>query len=231
MKTVKYAELDDPIVALRTSTLKRAEEGPSDEWIFEGLASATGFHGDGILVPNEVWREAIPGFMAFPNICLSHSMYDTRELVGRAVQMDIIDAGMFIRGMISKGEPGVWTKILEGIYRALSVNAWIQEYQWLEDKELFVASKVVLREVSIVASPADPAALLQPVSRGALALVERARGNRVAVPSSPPPVVVEEPDGLTDEALVALINSTRAAACVVKAQTEVLNIRMRREGW
>ena len=139
----------------------RAPGDDEGEWIIEGTASVDGFRDDGILLEPAYMPTALGGYMEFGLIQASHSM-SARETVGKAQQAEFdASAGVFVRAMVSKAEPDIWTKIGEELLRAFSLGFWVTDGEWDPVLEIFRATEYEILEISIVPLPADRGALFQ----------------------------------------------------------------------
>lgn len=221
MKIGKGMEtLEDRILRIFSGPIKREEGGPTDEWIVSGVASVSGFKEDGLLIPMEVFATARDEFMRTPNFMLSHNEYNARDLVGLITDLDPKDDGLHFRAMVSKGEPAVWQKVLETVYRCVSINVRIMDGAWSESLRAFVATVIRMVEISIVPVPMDPGATFG-AARGLVSFLEGVRTPKLAiVPDAQNDPVLE--DLLTRESFGALIQSTHAAAQVLKLRNETM---------
>jgi hypothetical protein len=149
------------LVERKVKILLRAERMPDNEdgeWIIEGYAATAGMKADGIDVPIEVLRAALPRFMEYPILVAGDhdSDGDPRRTVGRVLSAVVDEVGMFVRAMISKAEPDIWTKINEKILRAFSIGAAVRGRPGPGGG--LIAEQMVIRNIVIAPVPVDRSA-------------------------------------------------------------------------
>lgn len=143
----------------------------------EGMASTDRVdrHGD-VILPS-AYEGTLETYMGNPQILLQHD-YD--KPIGKCVEAEIRENGLWIKAEITEDEDGVIGKIERGLFGAFSVGFFALAYEYLYDGRVvfnqdglvdgatwdeFYASdlrritKVDLVEVSVVSVPANPAAL------------------------------------------------------------------------
>ena len=131
-------------------TIKDA--GEKGAWTIEGYASTKDLDEVGDIVEPGAFRKALGAFMEFPNLLAFH---DFRQPVGKITQADITEDGLWVKAEVSKSEPGVWTKIQEGILKAFSIGFMIDHADSLDSKGGLRIDDLTLLEISVVPLPAN----------------------------------------------------------------------------
>lgn len=135
----------------------KSEEDDAGRWIIEGFASTT----DADLQDEVVSQEAIEGsakdLEGNSTVLLNH---DQKEPIGRVLESEARKGGLWIKVLISKTVPEIWTRIKEGVLNKFSIRGKVKdaEKRWVEAAKKFikVIKKMFLVEVSLVSVPANP---------------------------------------------------------------------------
>lgn len=145
-----------------------APPADDDEWIVHGMVATEGLKADGLNLTYDALRGALPGFNQYPVGFASHSI-SARDAIMRIVSAEpreeVVNGttvrGIYARGLVSRAEPGIWTKIRERILTAWSVGFAVDEWRERPDGFLDV-TRLDLYDMSIVPIPLDKLAWASP---------------------------------------------------------------------
>lgn len=130
---------------------------PENSIYFEGFASTVDKDRHQDIVISDFWTdETIAKFMVNPVLLFQH---DQSNAVGKIVQAEKRDEGLFVRGFVSKSWADAW-RVEEGIIKSLSVWLWVDwdDIDYDYKSETWIMKSGELLEVSLVSIPANPSA-------------------------------------------------------------------------
>lgn len=180
----------------------------SDEWLIEGYAYVWSAVPRGLYqIPASAVSPALDEYMAFGMVSVFH---DHSKPVARAIAAQVDQEGLWVQAMVSKSEPGVWTKIEEGILSAFSIEFVIEDFDFDEERELIQVKRLRLLDVSIVPLPEVREARFEVAGRRFSASEEDAEEIRAMF--RPRSVVAEDVPGESPETGDANGRSVVAAA-------------------
>ena len=119
-----------------------------------------------IVLP-EAFQSAIDIYMTNPIILLQH---DHDRPVGVVTSTQIVkNKWLYFRGLITEDDNGLFSKLKNGVLRALSIGYRVKDYEVKEKKDEddnvigydYIIKELELFEISIVSVPANPYALLK----------------------------------------------------------------------
>lgn len=130
----------------------------TDKRFIEGFASTNAVDRHDDIVDPEAFRESLGDFNRNPVLLAFH---DHQSPIGKVIHTDITDKGLFIKAQISKTEDVLWTKIQEGILKALSIGFRITDrsMEMVDGNEVMRITGLKLFEISVVSVPANQEAL------------------------------------------------------------------------
>lgn len=158
--------LPDDVAAIKNSpellVLKFGEVfkvASDDERIVEGYASTNDLDEYRDIIDPKAFEASLSRYMQYPGmVCLNH---DWMNQVGKAQDCRIDSKGLWCRLQISAAEPGLWTKIKEGVYRAFSIAGRIVKSEYDDENKIRRITELVLYEISIVGLPANRQARIE----------------------------------------------------------------------
>lgn len=135
----------------------KADEDEKGQWILEGFASTTDRDLQNEVVTQEAINASASDLTSNSTVLLNH---DQKIPIGRVLESEARKGGLFIKVLISKTVPDVWTKIKEGVLNKFSIRGKVIDAvkEWNEalGKFVKVIKKMFLVEVSLVSVPANP---------------------------------------------------------------------------
>lgn len=136
---------------------KAVEEG--GRWIVEGFAATSDFDLQEDVITPEAIEASSKDLLENSTVLLNH---DSDQAIGKTLESEAREGGLFLRILVSKTVPEVWQRIKEGVLNKFSVRGRILEArkQWLPELQRFARMilKMHLLEVSLVSVPANPKA-------------------------------------------------------------------------
>ena len=131
--------------------------GDDDKWIIEGYASTDAVDSYNEIVDPEAFRGSLERFLEFPVALAMHSWFEVA--IGKVVEAEIRDKGLWVKVEISKSAPQIWTLIQEGILKAFSIGFSGTKIEMTDDDRPDVWKEIELLEISVVNVPANREAL------------------------------------------------------------------------
>ncbi len=136
---------------------KAIDEG--GRWIVEGFAATSDFDLQEDVITPEAIEASSKDLLENSTVLLNH---DSDQAIGKTLESEAREGGLFLRILVSKTVPEVWQRIKEGVLNKFSVRGRILEArkQWLPELQRFARMilKMHLLEVSLVSVPANPKA-------------------------------------------------------------------------
>jgi len=139
--------------------VKASDDSDDENRLIEGMANTKSLDLMGEIVEPGAFKRTLPAWMKNPVILVDH-IPSISNIVGKATEAKISDAGLFIKAALIKGTvkaEEAWTLIQQGVLKAFSIG-----YRVTKDELVEVAGKQVrkitgleLFEVSLVAIPAN----------------------------------------------------------------------------
>lgn len=135
----------------------KSEEDEAGRWVIEGFASTTDADLQDEVVSQDAIDSSAKDLEGNSTVLLNH---DQKEPIGRVLESEARKGGLWIKVLISKTVPEIWTKIKEGVLNKFSIRGKVKdaEKRWVEAAKKFikVIKKMFLVEVSLVSVPANP---------------------------------------------------------------------------
>lgn len=156
-------------LGVESKSFSASVDDDSKEWFVEGFASTddvdltqyspTAKHKYGLRVSDEALQELVVWAKKLPTVFLNH---DLSIDIGKIVDCAIVDGKFWVKVLISKTRPEIWTRIVEGVLCKFSVS-FIPLEEKLEDipgvgKLVRVIKHLVGLETSVVGLPMNPEA-------------------------------------------------------------------------
>lgn len=136
----------------------KADDPDEEVWIFEGFSSTNDLDRQNEIVDPKAFKKYLKRYMTNPIVLLLHRWGELP--IGRVLEAEIQDKGLWVRMMISKTAPDIWKLIKEKILRAMSIGFDLHEWKDAEGKPRLL-TLIELLENSLVNVPANPFALGQ----------------------------------------------------------------------
>lgn len=132
--------------------------GSDEERTVEGYASTNDLDEYRDIIEPPAFEGSLTRYMQYPMVCLNH---DWMNQVGSALDCRIDGKGLWCKLKISAAEPGLWTKIKEGVYRAFSIAGRIVKSEYDDENKIRRIKELMLYEISIVGLPANRQARIE----------------------------------------------------------------------
>lgn len=145
-------------IGSRFKFYEKAADGDKKVRIVEGMASTDAVDRANEIVDPESFRANLASFKDFPVLLLNHQFF--AQPIGKIVEAEIREHGLFVRVEISQTADDVWTLIQEGVLKAFSIGFRGLRVEVSEnDAEPDIWREIELIEISIVNVPANREAL------------------------------------------------------------------------
>ncbi len=134
----------------------------SDDLFIEGFASTKDIDRVDDIVEPTAFKKTLKAFMENPVLMFNHGMgIKGRDVVGKIVESEIREKGLWVKAFISETEQELRTKIKEGLFKAFSFGFKILKSDMIKQagKDIRKIAEVELLEVSVVSIPANRRAL------------------------------------------------------------------------
>jgi len=141
--------------------IKRCLEDEEGRWIVEGFATTADVDSEGRLITEEALEKAQKDLLTYSTILHNHNR---DEEIGKVLDVRYIpdEQALWIKAMISKTRPDIWTKVKEGVLSKFSIRGTARQAEKRFDKnlkkEITIIDDIELKEVSLVSVPAQPEA-------------------------------------------------------------------------
>lgn len=156
VKDIKTVEMKQPVGSFWAhAEIKNIN---SEKRLIEGFASTKAIDRQDDIVEPSAFEPSLPEFRQ--NAILL-GFHDHKNPIGKVNHIEVTDNGLFIKAQISKTEDVLWTKIQEGILKALSIGFRITDrhMETIDGKEIMRITGLKLFEISVVSVPANQEAL------------------------------------------------------------------------
>lgn len=121
--------------------------------IIEGYANTTDKDRMGDVIIQEAWNKGgLENYKSNPIVLGNH---DYSNPIGKTVEMNVTERGLFIVAEISKSVGVMYDLIKEGILKTFSVGFSVKDADYSPDTDIFVIKDLELYEISVVAVPAN----------------------------------------------------------------------------
>jgi len=133
-----------------------------DGLFIEGFASTKDIDRVDDIVEPTAFTKTLKAFMQNPVLMFNHGMgIKGRDVVGKIVESEIREKGLWVKAFISETEQELRTKIKEGLFKAFSFGFKILKSDMIKQagKDIRKIAEVELLEVSVVSIPANRRAL------------------------------------------------------------------------
>lgn len=192
------------------------KQDDSGEWIIEGYASTDAVDSYNEIVDPKAFTPYLSKFREFPVLLLNHEWGS--QPIGKIVDAEIRERGLWIKALISKTAPDVWMLINEGILKAFSIGFIGKRLEEsFDDNKPSIWREVELVEISVVNVPAN---------REALFAISKTRGLNLfpRQPSTPnergtgmPEMTLDQVKGVVGDEIKSLNPTIQAAAAQAAA--------------
>jgi HK97 family phage prohead protease len=179
-------------------SFQKAEPGDLYLGYVFGLAATNHKDRYGDIITDKALMKGALDLIENPTVFEDHN-YDVSKAVGTVIESDFITkgaiSGIKVKIGISKTATELWTKIEEGIIRSFSIGGIWLDYDYDEDKDVWLIKDMELWELSIVGVPANPGARFGTLGMTAMNFVKKLnaeRNNKIKVKNTMP----EEPEWL-----------------------------------
>ena len=143
----------------------KSNQDAEGNWLIEGLASTSDIDLDNEKILPTAFEKSLPGFMKNPVLLLMHGFIEKYSYlpIGKVIKAEIKETGLWVKAMISKTAPEIWTLIKENILKAFSIGFKLNEegIEEEEDTGIGIIKDLHLLEISVVPIPANPNALFE----------------------------------------------------------------------
>jgi len=125
-------------------------------WIVEGFASTGDLDMQDHRISPEAIQEGADSLQEYNTLLYNH---DPDKPIGKILKAEARDGRLFIKTSISKAEPVIWQKIMDGTLSKFSIKGQILDSGTEKDEEtqqeVTVIKSMRLFEVSVVSVPAN----------------------------------------------------------------------------
>ncbi len=164
----------------------KMDEANSGKMIIKGYANVAKVDRVNEIMPKACWD--LKNYRKNPTICLDHRSYDSNYLVGKAIEVDAKEEGLYFEAEIgdeSKGELTPSQKLArslinQGYLIALSVGFKAIDYDYDTKSDTIIYKKAELHEISLVTVPCQQDSFITSIkSLESRAKIENASDNRI----------------------------------------------------
>jgi HK97 family phage major capsid protein/HK97 family phage prohead protease len=133
------------------------------DWIIEGFASTPTKDLDNEVILPKAFEQSLPAFLKNPIMLVMHGWIPKYGYlpVGKYLQAEIKETGLWVKGMISKTAPEIWTLIQEKILKAFSIGFNRIEGASVDVDGTLITNNLQLLEISLAPIPCNPDALFE----------------------------------------------------------------------
>jgi len=149
------------------------------------------------IVVSTAFETAIPAFMRNPMVCYMHDWY---QAIGKALELEIQEKGLFGSVYISETAETIWKLIEEGILKAFSYSYDFPngDADWTMHGDVRVITNLELLEISVVTIPANSFALFEQAKSKSIVIPAPYDHIRLFGERRTEPEKKEKPDGGSD---------------------------------
>lgn len=204
-----------------------------DDWIIEGYASTDAVDSYNEVVDPQAFAPYIDRFKEFPVVLLNHEWSSTP--VGKVVDAEIRQRGLFVKVLVSKTAPDVWTLIQEGILKAFSIGFRGIRIEMTSDDRPDIWREIELVEISIVNVPANREALFEIAQTRGLDLGPKSYTTKQQRGTGMPEITLDQVKQIAGEEVKSLTPTMIAAAdkaaqTAVKTASDSLEVQFKKAG-
>lgn len=125
-------------------------------WIVEGFASTGDLDAQDHRISKEAIQEGADSLQEYNTLLYNH---DPDKPIGKILKAEARDGRLWIKTSISKMEPVIWGKIMDGTLSKFSIKGQILDSEQVKDeetqKDITMITSMSLFEVSVVSVPAN----------------------------------------------------------------------------
>lgn len=123
-------------------------------WVVEGYASTSDLDSQKHIVAPEALVQAAESLVKYNTLLFNHDM---DRPIGRIIYAEAQEGKLFVRAIISKSEPQLWSKVKDGTLSKFSIFGEILDADTIEynGSEVLLIKGLTLFETSLVSVPAN----------------------------------------------------------------------------
>ena len=140
------------------SSFKLKEIGEDSEdagkVIIQGYANTVSEDRSGDIIPSAVWEEhdSLNNYLKNPIVLFQH---DHDEPIGKMIDYRVDETGLFVEIEIYDVDNRVYTLVKNGVLKAFSVGFRMKDYEYDQNKGVFIIKELELFEISVVSIPCN----------------------------------------------------------------------------
>lgn len=136
------------------SRIKNLEEDENGDLIIEGWANTVSKDRAGDVIPAETWRKA-GALDNYRNNPILLAFHDHSNPIGRVIELEVREQGLYVRAKVSKGAGNVHELIKDGTLSTFSVGFIIKDANYDGERDIYFITEVELLEISVVSVPCN----------------------------------------------------------------------------
>lgn len=130
-----------------------------DERIIEGWASTNDLDRYNEIVDPQAFKKSLKTFMKNPVLFFAHETW--KLPIGKILNAQIKEKGLWVRAKISEDEDRVWGRIKEGMLKTFSFGYKLLKYDKNEKTGVLTIRDLELYEITLPGIPANPGAMIE----------------------------------------------------------------------